>query len=259
MPYYAKRKRTYGTRTRSARRYPAKGYRRTPGRSTRKGYRKISIGRSVWQNPLPNQRKFAFTYHDMGFPLNPQIANSYVFSRLYRGNSLYDPDYTGVGVQPYGYDNMCNANAPFGRYLVYGSKITVYPHVYTAGQSPQYGTGNYALKMVVVPTRIVAPAYTSFDDITKMPYARARNIESANDVNRGNILKQYVSTRRIMPEVGSLQDDALTALYNTNPTKEWYWLVIADSSTFSNDITVYAEVKIKYYCKLMKTDDLNES
>ena len=40
----------------------------------------------------------------------------------FRANSLFDPDFTGVGHQPLHYDEL---NVPYDHYTVYGSKITV--------------------------------------------------------------------------------------------------------------------------------------
>lgn len=255
----ARRRYTKRSGASTSRRVAPRRYRRRSGRSRRKGYSKVSPGRALWQNPLPTQRKFAFTYHDTGFTFGSNVGNSYFASRVFRGNSLFDPDFTGVGVQPYGYDNMCSANAPFGRYIVYGSKISVFPHLYTVGQAAQYTSGSYAVKFILWPSRLTSATYTGFDDLSRIPYHKARCIENADDAGGNNTLKQYVSTRKIFPEAGKLEDADFAANYNADPAKAWYWIIAMDSSTFNNDISGYCDVKIKYYCKLLKTDDVNES
>lgn len=52
--------------------------------------------------------------------INPGIGA--IADKVFRANDLYDPDYTGVGHQPYGFDQLMTL---YSHYTVLGSKIKV--------------------------------------------------------------------------------------------------------------------------------------
>lgn len=259
MPYARRRKKTYRPRnktTSSATRSRTRSVRRV---SSRRRYSKASTNVSLWKNPIPQKGYFKFVYLAQGFAFATTIANGYVALRVFRGNSLYDPDYTGAGYQPYGYDNYCGANCPFGKYTVYGSKITVYPHIYTTGAPPQNTSGSSAVRLIVFPFTDPTTAYSSYSDVCQIPRHRARCIENADDAGGNNILKSYCSTKFLYPNSPGLQDEGFSALYNANPVNGWFWQVIMDSTLYTNDITGYFDIKIVYYTKLTKYQNVNES
>lgn len=100
-----------------------------------------------------------------------------VSTNLFRANSLYDPDYTGAGHQPLGFDQYM---ALYAQYLVRYSKITVtginsstgivfgvslLPTATSFGTSPEYieqQTTGYSFSIPASPT-INQAAITTFD------------------------------------------------------------------------------------------------
>lgn len=221
---------------------------------------KKRVPRSIaWKNPIPSQGLYKFVYHDSGFAFAPTAGNAFKVLKQFRGNSLFDPDYTGVGVQPYGYDNLCGANCSFGKYLVYASKITVYPHVFNVTDLPTGTTGAWNIKVLLWPSQNVTTTYKDFEDVMRMPYAKMRCIENADDAGGNNILTRYVSTRKMWPGSKGLQEVDFSAAYNANPLNEWFWNIQADSTGFALPCSIYMDIKIKYYCRLIKTDSVNES
>ena len=58
--------------------------------------------------PVPDIYNCVFTFAE-NYPALPSISNNFKDQQFYSGNSLYDPDITGVsGSQPYYYDQSWN-------------------------------------------------------------------------------------------------------------------------------------------------------
>lgn len=77
--------------------------------------------RYVQRDPLPTAYRCKLTYtHTSGLS-----SGSYGLlgtEQVFRLNSLYDPDFTGAGHQPYGFDQMTTL---YSTYQVYGVKVQV--------------------------------------------------------------------------------------------------------------------------------------
>lgn len=256
MPYKRYGRKPRPSRARSTRRSVPSRTKSSAPRRWRRGSAKMARKWALWKNPLPAKSMYKFTYQDSAFVMATSSGNGYRYLRVFRGNSLYDPDYTGVGVQPYGYDQLCSGTGSlFNRYIVYGSKITIYPHVYTTATDTAQ---NYSIRLCLYPSRLTAVSYTGFADVANIPGAICRNIESSNDVNRGNVLTKYMSTRRMFPDNKNL-DNTFSSAYDNNPTGSWYWHIVMDNNEFANACTMYIDVKIKYYAVLVRENDVNES
>lgn len=99
---------------------------RTSRRKTRRYNRtwntSKATGRRVYGpivNFMPNSciRKMRYV---TGITINPAVSNR--AAHCFMSNGLYDPDVTGVGNQPRGFDQIM---AAYGKYTVLGSKIKV--------------------------------------------------------------------------------------------------------------------------------------
>lgn len=82
----------------------------------KKSYRRVPRAVTTLAN-IPSIQKLRYVDYTYISAATGSLA-----SRIYRANSLYDPDYTGTGHQPMRFDQL---SALFARYIVLGSKITV--------------------------------------------------------------------------------------------------------------------------------------
>jgi len=97
-----------------------RGYRNNRRKYYKKGYtsKTQAIGRSV-ATPLPRMMKITHRYADTG---NMTVTAGVPARWEYSCNSLFDPDSTGLGVQPQAFDQL---GALYNHYIVIGSRITV--------------------------------------------------------------------------------------------------------------------------------------
>lgn len=84
--------------------------------------KKYSLVKQPCTGPMRIFRKLRYVSDDL--ELSPGTAAA--VGHVYRLNGLYDPDLTGSGNQPRGFDQYCNASGGLYRnYTVLGARITV--------------------------------------------------------------------------------------------------------------------------------------
>lgn len=171
--------------------------------------------------------------------------------QVFRGNSLFDPDLTGGGHQPYGFDQWVNF---YSYYTVYGStcKVQLIPT-----------TNTYlAYDLAVVPsldqTIVSTDASTPVEE---MPYSKYRLVPSYNVGLRDTVVKSYMSTAKIWgaSPIAVKTEDAYSAAVTTNPASQWYWNVITQPSDVSTANTNSILVTITYYCEFSARKDIGSS
>lgn len=247
---YGKRKFGYTSKTVVTTRGNRSG-RKKAGYTRRNIMVKVPTFRHKWQNSIPQKGYFKFRYQDSKFDMSTSGA-FFSATHVFSGNSLYDPDVTGIGVQPYAFDNMVGANAPYNKYIVYASKIRIYPKI--TEEDPNVVR---AIRWLVVPSRAAVPTYQEFEDLCQMPLARRFAINSIDDCNQK--ITNYSSTARTLTEARDLSGTQYMGDYTSNPNQPWTWFVYTDSYDAQRDVRQVMDVQITYYAKLFKSDDINES
>lgn len=246
MPYAARRS---IRRRRTSRRYIPKSSSRKMVRSYRG--RKASIPRnpfrSKWKNPLSTGAMFKFKYADSDFNMSTTVGSAYQSSNIFSGNSIFDPDATGVGVQPYGYDPL---SALYGHFHVYASKIKV--RFYTA-EAPVYKA-----TCTVVPAIDEPLDYSDPNDLRIMTKAKQHIISSTEGITRGHFIQSYCSTAALY-RGQTIKDDDFGAAWTANPLRRWYWHIYVDTTDTATEDTISMDVQITYYAIVRKTTNNNES
>lgn len=158
----------------------------------------------------------------------------------YRGNSLYDPDFTSGGHQPHYFDQLSEV---YSRYRVLGAKITV---------SLMNNAGNTPLQVVIIPNTEVF-AITSLRQAMEHPRAinmRLLGIAGYN-VTVGSC---SLSTTTILGLKGrELYDLDYSALTTSNPVNMWYFIVAIGNveaiNLYANG-TIHIEYLVEMYDKI---------
>ena len=158
-----------------------------------------------------------------------------------RLNSLYDPNQTGTGHQPMGFDQYATF---YNRYRVFGTsyRITVLP------------TGTNTGHICIVPNNSNTGLTTSIDDCREQPRSKIKSL--ALDVE--TVLAGKIS----LPSLGGVttvqyrSDDRYQSVVSDNPV-EHYGLHIGLLS-FAN-ITVNVRIEMIYHCEFFDPKTIAQS
>lgn len=232
--YYGRKKRTYRRR---------RGYRPARYPANRKTRSKII---SIWKrqvrskDPVPLERYCVFKYIDNVFWTTVGGADD----NIYRGNSLYDPDYTGAGAQPLGFDQLCTL---YSRFIVFGSAIKV-----------------TIVNMDTVPVLVnLAKSYlpTSFTNAVTAAErcdSKTRYIGPAGSNRDTVVLKSFAKTGTVLGYKDVEDEDGLAHSSSTNPSQQWFWHVGVENDDAGN-LSVNMVVELKYYVLMTNKTHLARS
>lgn len=169
--------------------------------------------------------------------------------KIYALNSLYDPDVSGVGHQPYGFDTM---SALYRKYKVNGCLVEL-----TFSDPSADGT--------VVAATIQPPAGTKVlqnedvSEVKERPYTFTRSINDSGSQNK--YVKSYVpiaALSGLTPLQFKSDMDIYAANMGANPAAIPK-LRIAASNQRSNSQDIQCSVKLTYYCQVYDRVTLNQS
>lgn len=182
--------------------------------------------------------------------------------QVFSGNGCFDPDITAAGAQPANYDDW---SALYGRYRVYGSRITVHP----LPQGSATGAGVWFVAVAARHTTTAVTTTSAFDNAVTQPFADMISVGASQGAggvgSRGFPLEPYhaaYSTAQVLgyPESAVKDDDTLQALTSANPNHQWYWHVIVrvadDTSTGDGRFYCKVEYDVEFFDRLDTSIDL---
>jgi hypothetical protein len=138
------------------------------------------------------------------------ISSSDRATYVYRGNSLYDPDFTSVGHQPRYFDTYSSL---YTKYKVLGSTM----HIDVMSLYPTAST----VATLVPLTDIILP--TTFYQVAELPRAKVSQLIPVS-ARWSNTITSSVSTSQILGITrGQLNDEDYSGTASTNPNSVWYW------------------------------------
>lgn len=251
--YYGRRRRRYSRRYRMGSwmaRYSGSAIGRRKRRGGKKGLSKKS-GLIVprWGSgkaAFPEKIRIPLRFMDTGYTVTTAATLPYNGRHVFRGSSIYDPDYTGAGVQPYYHDVF---EGIYKHYRVFASKIKLYVYAEAGTRIghcfiiPNSGYGVFT--------------YDGRDDLAQHYKAKQMVMRFDNSRNRTMPrLVNYCKTRELFDDV---MDEDFRANFGQNPTENWYWHVYFYSDYAAASHVYQFDVKITYYCKLYARANVDES
>lgn len=177
--------------------------------------------------------------------INLNAAGGAYIEQIFRGNSIQDPDFSGVGGQPLGHDQWA---AFYNKYQVMGSKITI--RAVTRPTPTSGGT------LVVAPVDL-STGFTGILQAAEAPYAKSKVISPFNNVETR--MQCYMGTKAKFGYRNTEELNILAALFGANPQEEFFWSVSAAPLDGTGTINIDLLCQIVYYVKLFDRKELLRS
>lgn len=233
-------------------RYPAI---RRPRRKVNKALRKRGKARiSLPLGGFPTKLMVRLKYVEH-VSLNPAAGAAAI--QVYRANSLFDPNFTGIGHQPSNYDKIATI---YDRYSVVGAKIKVYPVWTSSTTSVTPGTLIVHLSQDGTDLN-VAHGSGGISNMLEQPRITRtiRNLGVINNYVKELPLMRFFSAKKFFGKKADLYADPYSADIAANPTEVAFFEVAYVSSDDANDpgaMTFRVEIE---YIALMTEPKLTDA
>lgn len=202
------------------------------GNVSRERRRQTSVPRSV--QLLPDTLDVSLKYCQT---IDLTSSTGSLANWFFRGNDLYDPDLSGTGHQPLGFDQYCSLYLNF---VVESSSIRVL-----------YSTTNTTTPIIcaVVPSAVYTTPPTYITDVMEWPRCKSAALTGYKPVD----LRGAASTRNFFSaDAEDLStNSALVGSYAASPTNQWYWRVYMQASDLAGTAAGQARVEIVYRVRFL--------
>lgn len=232
---------------------PRKYYKKRKGR---RNYRKGGKGgrryyAKKYNNPgtlIADTTKVVLKYaEDINVTVNGSIGANYLF----RCNSLFDPNQSGVGHQPMGRDQYAGF---YKRYVVIGAKITVRficQEDNTATNSPNDTTNVGITTIADTGDTIIQP--TEFMENNRTTYGVVTPSKPIHTITKYFSPKTFFGVSKVIDE------EDIGAYFGTNPVNTALWQLKFWPTNTGVDRMVSANVMIQYVCILRERVNIGGS
>lgn len=167
---------------------------------------------------------------------------------IYRGNSIFDPNFTGVGHQPLGHDQW---QAFYRRYRVIGSRVDIKFLASSAAAENLVG--------MLVPLN-TSTVLSNAEDYMEAAYSKNCNIGQSTSNGVGE-LSMYMAVNKIRGGPHNLvrYEEDYGALFGANPSKEFFWHIVVRAVDGSLTWTCDYAVDVTYYVEMFDRQSLDQS
>lgn len=225
---------------------------RRGGPKSRRSYkrrRRMRKGRPrtvrIIKNIIPDRTLIKMRYCSFA-TLNPTAGTQ--VTRLIRANGLFDPDATGTGHQPVGFDQYLGTSTSTGfynHYTVLGAKITA---IFDRTDAVPAFCG--------IHLNAGTTTLTGVDALQERPRTLWKIIPS----DKGQTKMTYkFSAKKFFGVKTILGEDSYKGDYNSLPTEQCYFHVFAGAADTSTDTNVNVTFQIDYIVMLTEPKAIGQS
>ena len=201
-------------------------------RFRRRRRRRTTQGRSN-KAPLPNSFYTKLRYTD-SISVQNSFGNASTY--LFRANSLFDPDFTGIGHQPRGFHQFMTL---YNKYTVVGAKITL-------SAAPEEVDGNGENFVFGIAQRNTSgSASTNLQD-----YTEGRNVKSRMMSNglstEAKLMTSSMNIGRYLGSSKPLSDATLQGDASSGPTNEAFFYIFSAAPRATANTRIQYQVTVEY-------------
>lgn len=185
------------------------------------------------KSPLPNTFKTTLRYQENGLTLNPGIAGI-VDSHVISCNGLFDPDISGTGHQPLGFDQLM---VMYSHYTVIGAKIRI---TFANGDSSNFQTvGSYI--------SAVTTEQSDLRILVENGGCQYKTLSPKGGSRDMCTIVQSINPPKWLGRSKPLAVDELRGSASANPTEQCYFHVFAGEYAQGTDSSaVVANIQVDY-------------
>lgn len=212
-------------------------------RGTRSGFSRGVIV-SKQSSPMRKTFKARLKYCENAISLNPDAggAASYVFS----ANGLYDPNISGAGHQPSGFDEFMTM---YNHYVVIGAKLTC----------TFVNTDSVYTQQVAIAARDSATPQADIRTSIEAGTCIHSVLSPSGHDRATQTLVYNLNPNKYLGRSKPLADPQLKGSSAANPTEQVYFHIMADPGNSSNSAIVGATVLIEYTVILIEPREVGLS
>lgn len=173
-----------------------------------------------------------------------------MLTNVFRANSLFDPDVSGVGTQPYYFDEYLGSDRIYQRYRVTACsiKVTVQPN-----STSTVGVQN--LRFGVYPTANSGTlSGTALETALQQAYCKHKWGAFVQSPSKDSTIIHYMTTDKIkgVRKASVLNDHDYTAFFSASPISPWYWHVFFFPEDRTSSCTANFAVELCYYAEMFE-------
>jgi len=213
-----------------------------PFKSSKGGSKKRKVAIYRQPNPLLGQQKVVLRYASEFFTLDP-TAGGLTATRVFCANGMFDPDITGAGHQPRGFDQLM---ALYDHYVVIGSKIR-----FDCQWTDRDGTTRRPMVVGVALNDGVTPLGTNYFDYMEDGHTRYQVLGPASD-SKAITIHHQVNPNQYLGRSKPLADPELKGSSSTNPIEKLFWNVFAVPLSTSDIDSISCQVLIEFTAMLIE-------
>lgn len=196
---------------------------------------KASLGVSQRYDPFPARQTATFRYSTVVTLVNP-VGSAITY--LMRANSIFDPDFTGIGYQPYGHDQY---QTIYNHYKVKSAVCTMTP---TEGDR----NGIYGITMTDDTT-----VGTGYDNVRNQKGTKM-SVLSLRQGSNSSVVQDYK-----IHETFPVDTDGLGANFGANPSEGAYFTCWYEGANQSLTQSLSFLITVTYVAEMWELKDLGNS
>jgi hypothetical protein len=181
---------------------------------------------TVPPSPFPPQHRCTIIYREA----IPYTSVGYTQSYAFRGNGPFDPNATGTGSQPVGYDELSTF---YNKYFVIGARIII----------TFINNSVVPIQMALVAVNSTS-TITSYDDAMLYPGRKTKMFDGYT--RGGNSYGTLTATQRSLSVLGRSYDDQFSADVTANPSSQWYFMILFQTADQATSLSGELQVQIYY-------------